>query len=487
MIQFDTIPNTLRKPGTYFEYDNKLALSGLPELAQKLCLIGQMTNSGSLAALTPTGILSEADAVLYSGNGSMVHRMVRAAYQANPNVAITIVNLADAEGAAAAGGSILFATTATATGTLYVTIGKDLVQLVIPSGMTPAQAATAFAALITAHPELPISAAVNGSTPAQVDLTAKNKGTVGNQIQVAATLAGVGMTATVTALTGGSGDPDLDTALAVIFPAKYDKVVSPYNNLTNPTTLMTYSGSPVAKLKAHLQTVSGALEQRRGFGVFAQSGSVALATTLSAAANYERFSMGYMRGVKMWTPELAAAYAATWMAQPDPAMPLNGMEVRGVDVPAQASWFTRAEQETLLANGVTPLEVSGGETVRIVRAITTYTVNASGTPDVSYLDVTTLTALDYGDVAIRNRINSKFRPAKITARTLRDLRSEILAVMKQLEEAKIWRDIDAYKDQVVLEESTVMPGTVNAKIPAPVVPGLHVLAGQLVLHLSPAA
>jgi phage tail sheath gpL-like len=483
-IQFDTIPDGIRKPGNYFEYNNKLALSGLPANTQKLCIIGQKTSSGSVAALLPTKIFSEADAILYSGMGSMVHRMVKSAFFANPNIDVTIVNLDDAGSSAAAAGTVTFTGPATGSGVLQYQCGADMVQMAIPSGLTANQAATAFAALLTAHPDLPVSAAVDGETLNEVDVTAKNKGTIGNQILHSAVITAPGMTVAVVALTAGATDPDLDTALAVVFPVKYDKIVSPYNNLTNPTTAATYSGSAVAKLKAHMQTVSGALEQRRGFGVIAQTASIALATTLTTNINNERVSLGYARGVKMWSPEVAAHYAAAWMGQPDPAMPLNGMELRGIDVAPQGSWLSRQEQETLLANGVTPLDVDGGGTMRIIRAVTCYLTNSSNTPDPSYLDVTTITALDYGDLAIRTRINLRFRPAKGTERTIRDVRSEIIAVMYDLQAAGIWRNVDKYKDQVLLEESNTTPGTWKVQIPAPVVPGLHVLAGQLVLHLS---
>lgn len=483
-IFFDTIPSGIRRPGQYFEYNNKLALKGLPANAPKVCIIGQKTSSGSIAQAIPTKAFSEADAILYSGRGSMVHRMVKAALTANPNIDLTIVNLDDAAGTPASG-TVTFTGPATGAGVMVYKCGKDHVEVTVPSGMTADQAAAALVTGIAARPELPITSAA-GADPNEhvVTATAKNDGTVGNQILHSIEITAPGLTAVVVAMASGATDPDIDTALASIAGVRFHFIVSPYNNLTNLTTLMTYSGSPVAKLKAHLEAMDAPRVQRRGFGIFAQTGALALTTTLAGNANYQRLHFPYIRGVKMWPPELAAAQAATWALRSDPALPLNSMEVKGVDVPAISSRFSSNEIDTLLAGGVTPLEVGAGEVVRIVRAISTYTLNASSTPDASYLDVTTITALDYGDQAIRERIALRFTPAKGTERTMRNLRSEILATMYLLQALEIWHRIDEYKDALLIEGDLQDPTTWRTSIPAPVVPGFHVLAGQLVLHLG---
>ncbi len=44
---------------------------------------------------------------------------------------------------------------------------------------------------------------------------------------------------------------------------------------------------------------------------------------------------------------------------------------------------------------VAKTKLAAGDTVQIVRAITTYTKNAAGTDDVSLLDLTTIRTLDY--------------------------------------------------------------------------------------------
>src|SRR5690606_35810890 len=95
---------------------------------------------------------------------------------------------------------------------------------------TAAQVATKIAAAINAA-RLPIVAAVDGVTPAKVNVTARHKGTLGNDQEVTfATDEANVLTAancTVVALTGGSGVPDLAAALANLGDDEYDFIAGP--------------------------------------------------------------------------------------------------------------------------------------------------------------------------------------------------------------------------------------------------------------------
>lgn len=41
-ISFDSIPSSIRKPGQYFEFNTRLAVSTLPANAQKVLILGPM-------------------------------------------------------------------------------------------------------------------------------------------------------------------------------------------------------------------------------------------------------------------------------------------------------------------------------------------------------------------------------------------------------------------------------------------------------------
>ena len=84
----------------------------------------------------------------------------------------------------------------------------------------------------------------------------------------------------------------------------------------------------------------------------------------------------------------------------------------------------------MLKNGVTPLEVGPGETVQIVRAVSTYTRNAVGATDISMLDMTTIRTLDYTCKAVKERVDLRFPREKLSTRTPAKVRSEVLDVLR---------------------------------------------------------
>ena len=171
-------------------------------------------------------------------------------------------------------------------------------------------------------------------------------------------------------------------------------------------------------------------------------------------------------------------------SEEDPARPLNTLALAGVDVPAVADRLMRTEQETLLHNGVTPLEVGpDGTSVQIVRAISTYTVSAAGVQDVSLLDITTIRTLDYVRKAVRERVTLRFPREKLSSRTPAKVRSEILDVLHKLEELEIVEEVEANKDGVICERDSQDANRLDAKIPTDVVNGLHGVAGRIDLLL----
>ena len=129
----------------------------------------------------------------------------------------------------------------------------------------------------------------------------------------------------------------------------------------------------------------------------------------------------------------------------------------GITAPPVASRLTRGEQEACLYGGITPLEVGPGEIVQIVRAVTTYTMNAMGSPDISLLDVTTIRTLDYVRKAIRERCRLRFPREKLSTKTPPKVRSEILDVLFKLEELEIIENVELNKDGVLAEKDAMDP------------------------------
>jgi len=466
---FDSIPSTIRKPGAYFEFNTTLAVSSLPANVQPTLIVAQRLAAGTVAALLPTRVYSSADAATYFGRGSLVHRMVMTALRANPYLDLTVCALDDGAGAAATG-TITIANAATGSGVLSLYIGNEKIEVAVANGAAVADIATALAAAVNNLADLPVTAA---AALGVVTLTARNKGTVANQLDLEATITpGIGSTVAVVAMAGGTIDPDIQDALDKVYASQYSLVVTPYNDATS-----------LATLRDHLDAVSGAIEQRPGVGYYAIDTSLASAITLATGINSGRIVGPLLRGTRSPSYEIAAAFAAVRASESDPARPLNYLPLKGIAAPAEAQRLTRQEQESALANGVAPLQVGPGQQVQIVRAITTYVENLAGVPDISLLDVTTIDSLDYGRRAVRERLLLRFPRAKLSAKTPARIRTEVLDVMNRLERLEIWENVAANRSGVTVERDEQDPNRVNIRIPADVVNGLHVTAGRIDLIL----
>jgi phage tail sheath gpL-like len=239
----------------------------------------------------------------------------------------------------------------------------------------------------------------------------------------------------------------------------------------------------LALFKAYLNDVSSAIEQRPALLFAAATGAIAAAVTLAGGANDGRINIAYLRGTTTTLAEIAAAFMAVAASEQDPARPLNTLEIKGIAIPAVAQWLTRTEQETLLANGVTPFETTADGLIRIVRAITTYTKNAQGTVDASKLDITSVRSADYVRKAVRTAISLKFPREKASERIINAVWGTIYDTLRDLEKLEIVQGVDDYINEIVVEKSSLEAGRYDAVIPAPLVPGFHVFAGQISIHL----
>ena len=183
-ISFDQIPNSILVPGQYIEISNTGAIQGLFGMPSRILVLGQKLTAGAAAAGVPVIVADAAQAEGYFGRGSMLHRMFLALKAGNNFTETWAIPLADLGAGAAAAGNILFGGTITGAGTLNLYVGGQQVRVGVAASATPAQVATAVAAAINADTLLPVTAAVNGSEPKQVDITARHKGENGNGIDI---------------------------------------------------------------------------------------------------------------------------------------------------------------------------------------------------------------------------------------------------------------------------------------------------------------
>ena len=323
MISFDYLPATLRLPGTYLEFAP--GARGPLDIDQRLLLIGQKTAAGTATAEEPVLLTHPDQADEYFGVGSQLARMFRAAYENNSYTETWGLPLDDSDAGVAATGAILFGGALTKAGTLNFYVGGEKVAIAVASDDTPAEVSAALVAAINADTSLPVTAAVNGTTAEQVDVTAKNKGILGNGIDLRHSYnvqeaLPAGLTATITAMSNGDGNPAITDALAAIGGLSYDYFCMPYTDSAN-----------LILLRDELESRWGWQVQTYGHGFSAARGTPAELQALGNSLNSQHLSI-IGAGKSPSTPEAwaaaAAAIAAYYLNQ-DPARPLQTLELKG--------------------------------------------------------------------------------------------------------------------------------------------------------------
>jgi phage tail sheath gpL-like len=474
----DIISTSTRVPGTYVGFDFSRAGRALASDDQYVVILAQRRAIGTVNALTPTNVFSAEDAAVYFGRGSQAHRMVIKAINANSNLQLAVCAIDDDAAGVAASGAVILSGVATSSGQVRLQVADTTVAVAVSSGDTADVLMNALVAALTAMPDLPVSAltgdiktGVGNATVKGVSLTALNKGDCGNDIGLSLTVTASGTTGTLNNMVGGAGDPLITAALAAIFSAGHTVIVMPYT-----------TDAAIAALSTHLDKVSGPVQQRGAVGVTGWRGSLASGTTLTGKANAVRLSMGWHSGSMLSCGELAAVYAASLVSEDDPSEPLDNMVLPGLDITAQSSWPMRTEEENALHNGLTPFRVQGNK-VQIVRAISTYIKNSAGVSDSTLLDLTTIRTLDYIRLVWRTRMSQRFpNGGKLTDRRLLQIRSETLDVLYTLERLEMVEHVESYKAQVTVNRNDQDDTRADVAIPAPVVRGLHILAGTIYLY-----
>ena len=143
----------------------------------------------------------------------------------------------------------------------------------------------------------------------------------------------------------------------------------------------------------------------------------------------------------------SAALAGAIASGTDPAIPLNGAELSGLE--GLTEDYTDNDIDLLVRGGVTPLESVGG-VVSPVRGITTRTTTG-GAADSTWRELTTILIVDDIIPSIRTALRSRFSRAKNTARGRSAIRSQVIVELEKKVAAEI---IDSYGEVTVnaLEE-----------------------------------
>lgn len=409
-----TIPNDVRVPLVYIEIDNSQALSGNIAQDQNVMLVGQMITTGADAGTaTPNTVVeipvSESAIDALFGQGSLMALAAKRYRKANSYTRTFGLACGDIAAGAAAAGSFTFAGPAAVAGTISLLISGQSVQVGVLAADTAASIATKTVAAITANKNLPVTAAVDGTDTAKVNITAKWKGLTGNDIDLrynyyAGEQLPNGVTITTVAMTGGSGAPDMAALIAAMPDEWYNHIMTPFNDTASLNTL-----------RDELLTRWGPLKMSEAIAYTAFRGTYGETITFGEARN--DFLLSCMGTSKSPSPswEFAASYCgvASYQLAIDPARPLQTLALPGILAPAKADRFAFDERNNLLKSGIATYQVQPGDVVAIEREVSMYQKNAFGDPDPSYLDITTPATLGKMRYDIKVMVTNRFPRHKL--------------------------------------------------------------------------
>lgn len=407
-IPFSQIPASFRTFGIHVEHDNSRAVQAPPAMEKSVLIIApQLLTIHSEGDVIPVSSGDFADANF--GVGSIAAQMCRAAIRQSGAVPVYCAPLDDEGGGTQATGDFTFSGTATESRELPLYIAGRRIVVAVVSGDDAAAVETKAVAAAqegTLAATLPVTVAPAGAGTA-MDVTARNKGTFGNQIDLRVAhhpgeRVPAGLTVVVNAMSGGASDPAITDVLNALGPnAVYDTIAHPYTDATNLTSL-----------ESDMDARWDGMDTRRGHAFTAAVDTAGNLTTLGNARNNEHSTIFGIAGSPTPPWEIAAQVAAADALHSDPAMPRRGTILRDVVAPKESAEFTRTQRNTLLHDGIATGVIIGGR-VQIERLTTTYQVNGSAVPDPSYLDVNTLRTSEFIDFGIRSRFSTKYAKAKV--------------------------------------------------------------------------
>ncbi|HVJ53452.1 MAG TPA: phage tail sheath subtilisin-like domain-containing protein [Aliidongia sp.] len=486
VISFNSIPLDIRKPGSHIEFDNSKANSPLPIQVHRILYLGQRLPTGTVKANIPTQITAPGQGAQYFGRGSMLAQMITAGKNANATTEMWAVALDDNPEGTPATGSVLIAGSPSANATAQLYANGTVVQVAVTTGMAAADIAAAFVEEIEANPDLAVTAAIDPTTPAQIDVTAKHKGAAGNDIDLRLTYftgdtVPAGLTITITPMAGGEGNPSLTPAIAALGSTWYHSWGNPYTDPSN-----------VQILTAELIRRGGPMVQQQARSYSVVNGSVGTLAAYGQAQNSQWTTfMGAQRlPIPTWVAASIITAIVAFNAPLDPARPLSSLALPGFMAPAKPDLFVDEDQELLLHDGISTFDVGDDGTVTIDRLITTFQLDPQGLPDTSYLSVETVLTLNFLSFWLRSRIATswpRFKladdgnsfPVGVNVTTPKLIAADLVAGSQLLFNAGIIQNLADFQKNLIVQRNASDPDRVDAVLPWSIVGQFLVFAGQI--------
>lgn len=487
-ISLNSIPNT-KVPGVYVEFDNTQAMQGATLLEYTALIAAQKTGAGSAEALKPYTVTSEDQARQLFGPGSMAALMCAAFRKNNDYTCLRVIALEDDASGTASTGTITLSGTVTSAAPLMLYVAGHAVRCAAAVGDEAAAVAIALGAAVNADEDLPVTAQVEGAV---VTLSAKNKGLVGNGIDIRVSYYGEAVPGGLAVILGpmdcGAGAPDLSGLVAAMGDSWYHIIAFPWADRASLRTLedeLTDRWGPLRHIDGHAFTgMGGDFAAVQDFGGGDERG------------NYAHISIVEAVNSPDWPCARAAAVAGVvaYYGNIDPARPFQTLTLAGCLAPEDGQRLTYQEQNLLLNAGIATTAVDAGGTVSVQRLVTNYITTGTGATDTSYQDVNTILTLSYLRYDFRARIlrkyprhkladDSAYIPAGQAIMTPKLGRAEAVAAFMDWQELGLVENLDDFKAKLICERNAADPNRLDWLLPPDLVNQFRIGAAQIQFRL----
>ncbi len=490
-VPFTALPANIRVPGAYTEIDSSKAVRGPQVKPWKVLLVGMRLSTGTVSQNVKKPLRNADQARAFFGSGSQLHGMAMAYFAQHLRVDdVDAVAIDESGGGTQATLTLTVTVTSAKTGTIYLYIGGRRILIPVANGDSQNSIASAIRTAVNATDGVPATA--SGSTNSVI-LTANNKGTEGNAIDVRVGYyadenlpVGVSISNVPGVLSGGTGNPTIDANLiAAIGEVQYDMICIGLSDTTN-----------LGVLDTEMQNRFEPLHDIQGSYIFGKRDTQVNLVTFTNALNSK---FGICLGAKgmlnpPWEWAAAAGARAAYELQNDPARPLQTVEIDYLIPPAQSDRFILAERQLLYLDGCSATKVNADGKVTFDRLITLYQVSAAGAPDTAFMDVTTFATLGYIRWDLRRRILTQFPRHKLAMDGTRFgagqpiltpavVKGELVTTFRDWEEIGLVEDIEQFKRDLVVEQNVSDPTRLDVILPPNLVNGAVVFANLLQFRL----
>lgn len=457
--------------GNEFKYVNlREGLAGLP---QQIAIFATYDPAKTgITANEPIRVFSGVEAGEKFGFGFPAHLAARQVLLKSGIVPVFVFPIAEAGGAVAADGTITVAGTSTSAGTVNVYIGGQLVNVAVAKSTLPADIASDIVDAINADINLPVTAAVNGVTAEQIDITAKYAGAISNDIGLAINITDFqadnnpgGVTYVVTAMSSGAGLPAVTDALNNFGDTWYTWVVN------------TFGGDPTV-----LDEFDDFNENNRWDTLVnkffrAVWGSVDDLTTITAITDLRKLDRtnGVIPSPSAYSlPLEIAALSVGAMAarnQNNPATPYTGLSLDGL-TPAKASdQWTYTQRDAALKLGASTTILQDGE-IYLEDIVTHYHKTGEDPPAYRwFVDIAKLAEWAYNVSLVFEGENWRGKiliadglaVSNVNARRPKDAKAEIFKLADGAADAALITRVEVTKENTVAGIDAQNPNRLNIR------------------------